>query len=72
MRKTNLLVIGVAAVALASCGKPEQSKQAGDPCDSAQAQPPLLTQEQAIKACKDNRKFVGAPAKRSNIQITNH
>jgi hypothetical protein len=72
MRKSTSMIFGAVAVALVSCGKPDQPKKAGDPCDSAQAQPPLLTQEQAIKACKDNRKFVGAPAKRSNIQITNH
>jgi hypothetical protein len=73
MRTKNLIAVSIAASLLASCGKPEPAKQVSvDPCDSAKAQPPYLTQGQAVKACKDNRAFAGSPTKRSNIQVTNH
>jgi hypothetical protein len=73
MRLARLTLFAIIGISLASCGKPEGGKNAsGDPCDNAKAQPPYLTQEQAAKACKDNRNFAGAPTKRSNIHITNH
>lgn len=73
MRRAHLVCFAIIAVTAASCGKPELAKHgSADPCDSAKAQPPYLTQEQAIKACKDNRAFAGAPTMRSHIEITNH
>ena len=73
MRPKHLLFAVMVMTSLASCGKPEPAKHSSaDPCDDAKAQPPYLTQEQAVKACKDNKTFAGAPTKRSNIQITNH
>lgn len=73
MRIFNALCFAAAALVLASCGKTDSAKKsAGDPCGGVKAGPPYLTQEQAVQACKNNMKFVGAPTKRSKIQVTNH
>lgn len=72
MRWNQLFILSIAAISLVSCGKPSAEKSgSADPCDSTKAQPPYLTQEQAIKACKDNRNFAGKPTQRSKLQITN-
>ena len=59
-------------LALTACGKPEKAAHAADPCADAKGAPPYETDAQAVQACRDNKKFSGQNAKRSNIQITNH
>jgi hypothetical protein len=59
-------------LALTACGKPEHAARAADPCVDAKGTPPYETDAQAVQACRDNKRFSGQDAKRSNIQITNH
>ncbi len=57
---------------LTACDKPDKAARAADPCADAKGAPPYVTDAQAVQACRDNKKFGGPDAKRSNIQITNH
>jgi hypothetical protein len=62
----------VLCLALTACGKPEHAARVTDPCAGTKGTPPYETDAQAVQACRDNKKFSGQDAKRSNIQITNH
>jgi hypothetical protein len=59
-------------LALTACGKPEHAARTTDPCAVAKGIAPYESDAQAIQACRDNKRFSGQDAKRSNIQITNH